>query len=189
VKKIIFLVLVCVLLQSAPSYAHGVNMTTATITLRQHNHLSVRLATSLTAIFHQLDWQGKPPYLAHLLVNEEDLKAFHHQLVQLFEQGLVIQIDNNRLLNRQTRILNLEQLGEQLRNEAAEAILPGHSPHENYQGLVIFVDGFIPKQSARKQLKIDFPAELGPILTSYSEPQMQTLQAGETTTHYRLPLN
>ncbi|WP_088329621.1 hypothetical protein [Lacimicrobium sp. SS2-24] len=193
-KKLLLIILALGLFETAMVSAHGLNITTATMTLRQKDHLSVRVATSLTALFQRMQWQGKPLSIAHLVADESKMVEFHQQLVKMFSQELVIAVDGQPLESRQTRLLNIAQLRQQLQDEIATAVLPGHTDHHKqdthgrYHDLVINIDGFIPAAGQLKDLQIDFPIELGPIMTSYSEPKIQTLAAGQQTTRYHLQL-
>ncbi|QSX31027.1 hypothetical protein JYB88_05125 [Shewanella cyperi] len=195
-KTTLLLILCCGLISMTDARAHGLNMTSANITLRQHNHLSLTLATSLTELFHQLEWQGKPPSIAHLVADEAKLAEFHRQLVQVFAEQLTISIDGQSLASRQTRAPSQAQLKQRLEEEIAEALLPpahGHMPHndavhddkahepqshEEYQTLVIHIDGFMPRTAKAEMLDVHFPPALGPVLTNYSEPRSQTLTPG-----------
>ncbi|QSX38256.1 hypothetical protein [Shewanella sedimentimangrovi] len=187
-KTTLLLILCCGLISMTDARAHGLNMTSANITLRQHNHLSLTLATSLTELFHQLEWQGKPPSIAHLVADEAKLAEFHRQLVQVFAEQLTISIDGQSLASRQTRAPSQAQLKQRLEEEIAEALLPpspktqehthGPAEHEDYQTLVISIDGFMPRAAKAEMLDVHFPPALGPVLTNYSEPRSQTLTPG-----------
>ncbi|MCE9687914.1 hypothetical protein LZP73_17180 [Shewanella sp. AS16] len=202
-KRILPLLALCAgLISMTGASAHGLNMTSANISLRQHNHLSLTVATSLTALFHRLEWQGKPASIAHLVADEAKLAEFHRQLVQVFAERLTISIDGQPLASRQTRAPSLAQLKQRLEEEIAEALLPPHKAqgqahdhgaheamphealsheplsHEKYQTLVIHIDGFMPRAVKAEMLNVHFPPALGPVLTNYSEPRSQTLTPG-----------
>ncbi|GLX79039.1 hypothetical protein tinsulaeT_23790 [Thalassotalea insulae] len=187
-KKLLLILVVCGLFETATVTAHGLNMTTANITVRQKNHLSVRVATSLTALFRHMQWQGKPLSIAHMVSDEGKLEEFHQRLEQMFSEQLTILVEGKPLQSRQIRLMNLTQLRQYLRSEVAEAVLPQRDKHESYQDFVINIDGFMPSTGKGEKLKINFPVELGPIMTSYSEPKIQTLAKGEQVTRYQLQL-
>ncbi|NMH66332.1 hypothetical protein [Shewanella salipaludis] len=203
-KHILPLLALCAgLISMTGASAHGLNMTSANITLRQHNHLSLSVSTSLTALFQRLEWQGKPASIAHLVADEAKLAEFHRQLVQVFAEQLTVAIDGQPLESRQTRAPSQAQLRQRLEEEIAEALLPpahtavhaahGQAPHEDmsheplsheplsheeYQTLVIHIDGFMPRAAKAEMLNVHFPPALGPVLTNYSEPRSQTLTPG-----------
>lgn len=178
-KHILPLLALCAcLISTTGAKAHGLNMTSANITLRQHNHLSLTVATSLTELFRQLTWQGKPSSMFQLMSDEAQLTAFHFQLEQLFTAQLTVVIDGQLLSSRQTRVPSIKQLQQLLQEEIAKALLPPHTgkeDHDDYRTLVISIDGFMPKSVAAEQLNVHFPPALGPVLANYSEPYTQTL--------------
>ena len=66
-KNIVLLLnLIMVLSFSQQVTAHGLNMSTAQVTLRQNNHISIRVHTSLKDLVAQLNWQGKPQSFTEL---------------------------------------------------------------------------------------------------------------------------
>jgi hypothetical protein len=57
--------------------SHGLSMTTASVTPRQKNHISIRIQPSLPDLASRMTWPGKPKSLMHLSsADEKQIKAF-----------------------------------------------------------------------------------------------------------------
>lgn len=177
------------LLFSSSALTHGLEMTTAKVTLRGQNHLTIRIETDLGKFSGRIDWPGKPKTLMHMATaNEQQVMAFRQALITLFAKEMSVTIGGEPMQSQQARLPDHKRLTKQLQTAAAEQLMPkdhSHDYDQRHNYLVINIDGFIPKSAKSRALNIDFPAALGAITVSYSKPQMQTLSAGEKTTAYR----
>ena len=196
-RKSILISIVLAVLSINTVLSHGLSMTTASVTLRQKNHISIRIQTSLPDLASRMEWPGKPKSLMHLSsADEKQMVLFRKALVKLFTKGMPITIGNKPMQSQMARPPTVKRLRKMLQSIVAEQIMtakqpvnPGHGPHERADYIEIFVDGFVAKKVDSRDLHIPFPTELGPITVSYSKPQMQTLPAGEKTTGYRQVLD
>ncbi len=178
---------------SSVVYAHGLSMSTAQVTLRQNNHISIRIQTSLKALLSQLQWQGKPAsVMALAAVNEKSIQPLSAALQDLFA-NMPVTIGAQSMASSQARLPSEKTLLTQVQTLVAQAILnkqqhkhvDAHG-RENY--LQVEIDGFIPNGERSEELNIAFPKELGTIMVSYSKPSVQTLKAGKHATGYRQAL-
>lgn len=196
-KKSIVIGIILTVLSIGTVLSHGLSMTTANITLRQKNHISIRIQTSLPDLASRMNWPGKPKSLMHLSsADEKQIKAFRQALMKLFTQGMPITIGNKPMQSQMARLPPVKRLRKMLQAIVADQIMrvkkpahSGHGDHEREDFIVINVDGFVAKNVDSRDLYIPFPTELGPITVSYSKPQMQTLSAGQKTTGYRQVLD
>jgi hypothetical protein len=75
--------------------SHGLSMTTASVTLRQKNHISIRIQTSLPDLASHMNWPNKPKSLMHLSsADDKQIARFRQALVKLFTKGMPITIGN-----------------------------------------------------------------------------------------------
>jgi len=170
-------------------HAHGLSMSTAQVTLRQNNHISIRIQTSLKELLAQLQWQGKPTSIMALAaLNEKSVQSLSHALKNLF-MNMPVKVGSQTMASSQARLPSDKKLLAQLQALVAQVILKnkqhGHD-RDNYFNVEI--DGFIPSGQHSRELNIAFPKELGTIMVSYSKPTVQTLKAGKVATGYRQAL-
>ena len=191
-KSVVFFLLALWLQASA---AHGLHMTTVAVTQRQGDHLSFTIHTSLTDLFNRMTYRGKPGSVIYLANGSDDeIKQFHRQILALMQKELNITVAQRPLQSVQVRTVPAKALRELLLRDVAEHVLqagvpadPNGNPRSNY--LRIDIDGFIPKGEGAPVLEANFPKELGPVLVSYTKPQMQTLAPGAQGSHYIQPLH
>ena len=178
---------------SSVVYAHGLSMSTAQVTLRQNNHISIRIQTSLKALLAQLPWQGKPAsVMALATVNEKNIRPLSNALKELFG-NMPVKIGNQSIASSQARLPSDQKLLAQVQTLVAQAILKNKQheqvdKHDRDNYLQVFIDGFIPSGQHSRELNIAFPKELGTIMVSYSKPSVQTLKAGKHAIGYRQTL-
>lgn len=186
--------LIIALSLSTQTAAHGLNMSSAQVTLRQNNHISIRVHTSLKDLLAQLNWQGKPQSFTELATSPQTkLKPMSAALHTLFTKSMPIKFGNIAMDSKRTRLPNPQQLQIKLQKVLAQQVMQKHqdkhqSSHHSSNDLVIEIDGFIPKNAEGSQIDIGFPKELGAIMVSYNKPQVQTLKGGKSATHYRQAL-
>lgn len=191
---VVLLNLVLLLSLSVQAAAHGLNMSTAQVTLRQNNHISIRVHTSLKDLLAQLNWQGKPQSFTELATTTQTkLKPMSAALHALFTKSMPIKFGNIAMDSKKTRLPSPQQLQSKLQKMLAQQVMQRHqdkhkSGHHSSNDLVIEIDGFIPKNAQGSQIDIGFPKELGSIMVSYNKPQVQTLKAGKSATNYRQAL-
>ena len=179
---------------SAQTAAHGLNMSTAQVTLRQNNHISIRVHTSLKNLVAQLNWQGKPQSFTELATTPQTkLKPMSAALHALFMKNMPVKFGNIAMDSKKARLPSPQQLQSKLQKMLAQKVMQKHqdkhqSDHHSSNDLVIEIDGFIPKNAEGSQIDIGFPKELGSIMVSYNKPQVQTLKAGKRATNYRQAL-
>lgn len=170
--------------------AHGLNMSSAQVTLRQSNHITIRVHTSLKDLLAQLHWQGKPQSFTELATTTEaKLKPMSVALHTLFTKNMLVSIGDIEMDSKKARLPNSRQLQSKLQKILAQKVMQKRQgkqkgDHHSNNDLVIEIDGFIPKGAKNSQLNIHFPKELGAITVSYNKPQMQTLKAGKSATRY-----
>lgn len=180
-------------LQIPPALAHGLHMTTVAVTLRQGDHLSLTVHTSLTDLFNRMEYDGKPGSVIYLANgSDKEIEQFRQQILSLVKQT-PLTVAQQPLQSVEVRMARAEALRELLLNAVAEHVLQAGTaagassdPRSNY--LRIDIDGFIPKGDGTPVLEANFPQAFGPILFSYSKPQMQTIEPGEHGSHYLQPL-
>ncbi len=171
--------------------AHGLNMSTAQVTLRQNNHISIRVHTSLKEVLAQLNWKGKPKSFTELATSTEDkLKPMGLALHALFTDKMPITVGDKKMASIKARLPNARQLQSKLQKVLAQKVMQKRqgkqqSGHHSSNDLIIEIDGFVPKGADNSQLNIHFPKELGAIMVSYNKPQVQTLKAGKSATRYQ----
>ena len=189
-------VLVCLGLNIGAStllHAHGLSMSTAQVTLRQNNHISIRIQTSLKELLAQLQWQGKPTSIMALAtLSEKSVQPLSGALKALFS-NMPVKIGAQSMASSQARLPSDKKLLAQLQTLVARAILKNkqHShvdAHDRDNYLLVLIDGFIPTGQDSRELNIAFPKELGTIMVSYSKPSVQTLKVGKHATGYRQAL-
>jgi len=176
-------------------HAHGLSMSTAQVTLRQNNHISIRIQTSLKELLAQLQWQGKPTSIMALAtVNEKSVQSLSYALKNLF-MNMPVKVGSQTMASSQARLPSDKKLLAQLQALVAQVILKnkqhGHEnahDHDRDNYLQVEIDGFIPSGQHSRELNIAFPKELGTIMVSYSKPMVQTLKAGKVATGYRQAL-
>lgn len=174
--------------------AHGLNMSTAQVTLRQNNHISIRVHTSLKEILAQLNWKGKPKSFTELATSTEDkLKPMGLALRALFTDKMPITVGDTKMESKKARLPNARQLQSKLQKVLAQKVMQKRqgkqqNDHHSSNDLIIEIDGFVPKGADSSQLNIHFPKELGAIMVSYNKPQVQTLKAGKSATRYQQAL-
>lgn len=174
--------------------AHGLNMSTAQVTLRQNNHINIRVHTSLKDLLAQLNWQGKPQSFTELAtITQAKLKPMSVALHTLFTKNMPVSIGDKEMDSKKARLPSVRQLQSTLQKALAQQVMQKHQKkqqgnHHNRNDLIIEIDGFISKDTKGSQINIDFPEELGTIMVSYIKPQVQTLKAGKSATHYQQTL-
>jgi len=170
--------------------AHGLNMSTAQVTLRQNNHISIRVHTSLKEVLAQLKWQGKPKSFTELATSTQaNLKPMSLALHALFTNDMPVRVGDKVMESKKARLPTPRQLQAKLQKVLAQKVMQqrqGKSAgnHHSSNDLTIEIDGFIPKGITHSQINISFPKELGAIMVSYNKPQVQTLKAGKKATGY-----
>jgi len=191
---VLLLNIVIALSFSGQATAHGLNMSTAQVTLRQNNHISIRVHTSLKDLLAQLNWQGKPQSFTELAtIPQAKLKPMGAALHTLFTKNMQVTIGDKKMDSKKARLPSVRQLQSKLQKALAQQVMQKHQEkqqgnHHNRNDLIIEIDGFIPKDATDSQLNIDFPGELGAIMVSYIKPQVQTLKAGKSATRYHQAL-
>ena len=175
-----------VLFFSGQLYSHGLTMTTAELTLRNSNHLTVTVRTSLSGLFNRMQWQNKPLSLVHLMAEDNNaLMDFSAQLKVLFLQDMPIRFTDYALISPNLRLPKLAKLRQQIEREIANSLLPDvvGQEHDRSNYLVIYLDGFIPKQALaddiESSVQVVFPGALADIMVSFNRPLVQTLPAVE----------
>lgn len=188
-------VLLCLMVfGTQTSSAHGLHMTTVSVTQRQGDHLSFTIHTSLTDLFNRMEYKGKPGSVIYLANgSDEEIVQFRRQILTLLQQKMQLAVTQQPLQSVEVRTVESKALRELLLRDVAEHVLqagvatdPNGNPRSDY--LRIDIDGFIPKGEGAQVLEVSFPKELGQILISYSKPQMQTINPGEQGSHYVQPL-
>lgn len=194
-KNIVLLLnLIMVLSLSQHVTAHGLNMSTAQVTLRQNNHISIRVHTSLKDLVAQLNWQGKPQSFTELAtISQAKLKPMSVALHALFTKKMPVKIGDKEMDSKKARLPSPQQLQSKLQKALAQQVMQKHqdkhhNDHQSNNDLVIEIDGFIAKNAKGSKIDIGFPKELGSIMVSYNKPQVQTLKAGKNATHYHQAL-
>ena len=196
----LIMLMLATLLLTSPVMAHGLSMTTAEIALRQNRHISVTVRTSLSDLFASMQWSDKPASLLHLAgADQQSLSLFRKQIHTLFTTDMPVFLGEYPLESQQARVPGLKKIRQLLQTEIATKVLKGENGHSHDEGeqdrqnyLVIYVDGFIPKQdnkTALPELQVQFPSQLGDIMVSYVQPKVQTLIKGKKHTFYRQQLN
>lgn len=167
-------------------------MTTAELTLRNNNHLTVTVRTSLVELFDRMQWQDKPLSLVHMMAKDgKALAIFRKQLSLLFMRDMPIRFSDQALISPNLRLPKLMALRRQIEVEIANSLLPRveGADHDRSNYLVVIVDGFIPKQA----LSSDFPSSvevvfspvLADIMVSFNRPLVQTLPATKSARFYQ----
>ncbi|EAQ66930.1 hypothetical protein MED121_13420 [Marinomonas sp. MED121] len=184
------LVLLLVLSVSGQLYAHGLTMTTAELTLRNNNHLTVTVRVSLTELFNRMNWQHKPPSLIHLMAEDGiALAGFRGAISQLFLAEMPISFMGQSLISPNLRLPNLAQLKQQVEADIAYSLMPAADEHDRSNYLVVYLDGFIPKKAfaakGASSVEAVFPEVLGDIMVSFNRPLVQTLPATKGDRQYQ----
>ena len=176
--------LLLALMFSGPAFSHGLTMTTAELTLRNNNHLTMAIRTSIPPLFKQMEWPEKPASLVHLMAEDgKDLALFRAQLATLFLQEMPVTFAGYKLISPNLRLPKLSKLRQQIEREISLALLPPMEgdEHDRSNYLVAYLDGFIPKKalSSTKQSHVEvvFPEALADIMVSFNRPLVQTLPA------------
>jgi len=185
-------------LQITDASAHGLRMTTADVALRHNKHLTITIRTSVSDLFRQMNWPGKPSSLLHLAAaDKKTFSQFRSALIKLL-QPIPVQAGKYALQNRRLQLPGLADLQKLVQVEVAEQALQKdhdaskhtHSVNDRQNYLRAEISGFInnnkpsiPQQS--QALQIVFPAALGKILVTYSKPQTRTLSPSKDSTYYR----
>jgi|GEM_PF-3945426 len=184
--------LLLALFMSSQLYSHGLTMTTAELTLRNNNHLTVTVRTSLAELFNRMEWQDKPASLVHLMAEDNKaLTRFRKQLGQLFIREMPIKFSDHALISPNLRLPKLVALRRQVEVAIANSLLPSveGADHDRSNYLVVYVDGFIPKQALMSDIassvEVVFPQVLADIMISFNRPLVQTLPASEGTRLYQ----
>ena len=186
-KKFGLLLVLCL---SGQLYGHGLTMTTAQLTLRNNNHLTVTVSASLAELFNGMNWQDKPPSLIHLMADDGiALADFRGQLSQLFLDDMPISFAGQALISPNLRLPHLPKLKQQIETEIAYSLMPNTDEHDRSNYLVVYLDGFIPKKAfaldGASSVEAVFPDVLGDILVSFNRPLVQTLPATKGERHYQ----
>jgi len=188
------------MLYSGNVLSHGLTMTTAQVTQRHNNHITIRVETELTELFKKMTWQKKPASLLHL-ANGSDvvLSGFRLELARLFSEKMLISFAGKAIESANLRLASADKIKQQLLLEVANNVLNkvalknslshSHNDHGNSNNgrqnyLVVKVDGFIPTEINQQAIEILFPTELGNIMVSYNKPQVQTLTVGKQSSRY-----
>lgn len=184
-----FVLLFLLLAYSASALPHGLELTTAKVTLRGDKHISIRIETDLVKLSGRIDWPGKPKSLMHMAtLPPQEVAKFRVALQRLFTKGMPVNIGDKPMQSQQARLPDSKRLTKQLQTAVAESLMPKEHSHNfdtRHNYLTVYIDGFIDQTAKSKALNIDFPAALGAITVTYSKPQVQTLKGGEKSTAYR----
>lgn len=167
-------------------------MTTAELTLRNDNHLTVTVRTSLSELFKRMQWQNKPLSLVHMMAADgKSLASFRAQLSLVFMRDMPITFLEQALISPNLRLPTLTALRRQIEVEIANGLLPSieGEGHDRSNYLVVFVDGFIPKKALSKDLassvEVAFSPVLSDIMISFNRPLIQTLPAAKNARLYQ----
>ena len=171
---------------SSQLFSHGLTMTTAELTLRNNNHLTLAIRTSLPALFNRMQWQNKPVSLIHLMAEDGvALTAFRSQLNLLFLKNMPITFADYALISPNLRLPSQAVLRRQIETDIANSLLPSNEErdHDRSNYLLVYVDGFIPKKALStgdaSRVEVLFPDELADIMVSFNRPLVQTLPASQ----------
>lgn len=175
-----------------PLAAHGLNMTSVEVVQRQSNHLTLTLQTPLSPLFSRMEYPDKPPTLMHLAGGtEETLASFRQRLLALMQEQTRLLVAQQPLESVRIYIPPIEELRALIQDQVSEQVL-NHSQSgsdsetsRHHNTLRLALDGFIPDGPGPRTLEASFPKELGPILISYSRPQVQTLSPDDQGSRYR----
>ena len=174
--------------------SHGLATSTAEVTLRFDNHITISIETALPPLLEQLTWDEKPNTLNdYIALDDKKISHLSKRLKTLFDIETPVFIGANPLDSKRVTIPNASRLKTIIQSELSSSILnkqfgqAQNSDRSHY--LRITIEGFIPKQSKTEELDIVFPKVLGPIIVSYVKPIQSTLSPSEDGTHYRVLMN
>ena len=184
-KKIIYLLSILFFLSySSHTYAHGLEMTSASVILRNQSHLTLRLQYDPFLLLNQINISKKKyPFKIEEFANlSEQLFEQQYQTIQkLITTGLVIHFDQQPVDSMRARFYPTTYFRKKIREQFMQQMIQNQSqihqndPHDRQSFQVIVVDGFLPKNSKKGSLQIYFPKELGIVSVTYSEPITQTI--------------
>ncbi len=192
-----FSITVCLLMSflSVPEVlSHGLDMTTAQVTLRQNNHITIKINTSLKALLERLEWQGKPAnYIQLARLDVASLTALQVSLRALFESQMQVEIGGSNMISKQVRLPKEAELLSLIKQNVSAFILQQSANNQDSakeikggrsRYLSIIMDGFIDTSAQNKMLHINFPKVLGGIMVSYSKPSVQSFKNNNKQTNY-----
>lgn len=175
-----FLALCCALCATPSAFAHGLDLSSAQVTLRWDNHISIKIQTPIAAMFNQLDWESKPDSLQELLsIGDAQVDDFAAAIRLFFEEQMPATVGGKPLESRRVVLGKSSELRKQLQAVLANTILNSHlgdAEHDRDNYLQVVVEAFVPRDSGSRDLAIHFPKELGEIVVTYVKPLQQTLK-------------
>lgn len=163
--------------------AHGLNITSAQITQRHDNHLTIHITLSVMDLAKRLNWENKPPTMMHLVgAKPVQFEHFHRAINYTFTQDLKIVVGGALMESKQVRLPNATELQKTMQTAFASNVIPkdpeSHAHNDSAHAIdriKIFIDGFVSKKAIDRVLRITFPEVIVPITVSYSKPKVQTL--------------
>jgi len=177
--------------------AHGLSMTTASVMIRNQNHLLVRVQYDPVHFFNRYEINKKQSQQKKLSItalanmNQEQLKYQYDRLKTIINNKLTIKVDNQKLQSLHFRFPKLATFKSQIREQFMQQVMSQGNSHDDlrryYQ--ILDIDSFLPKNSNNASLMIDFPSELGEIMVTFSEPKTQVLKPDAVKSHYQIKIN
>jgi len=192
-KKFLVFGLTFLFYSSNVLHAHGVMMSTASVQLRQKDHLSIELNYD-PLLVHYLSYKResnntqKIPLLPQLAgMNQHDFEVEYKKIKKTIIESFEVRFNTTKLKHQKFYFPPAKVFHKSIRDKFEAEVMGTHEHHRTYYQ-TLYIDGFIAKnvKPISSALEIDFAYELGKVLVTYSEPKSQTLVPKKSGSHYRL---
>lgn len=172
-------------------YSHGLEMSKAYITIREPNHLSMKLNFDALEILERIYTSQKRSFDFNSFANLSDDKLkLEFEAIKSKVEAIDIEVDNIDLESKYFRFMEFEEFKTRLKEEFMAFIVNRHEQknHKPFINFGVFADGFLPKESKKKLLKVLFPSELDSILVTFAKPKTVMIRPDENSSKYELSL-
>ncbi len=157
--------------------AHGLDMSTASISVRDRTHVLINLRFELSAALQQMNSNTTLTGLSVLPVEE-----FEQALQPLIDviSGQLLATHGNSKLTLKFRFPPAAEIRSQLRRDLMGSLTQPSSAGSEEHGVWIRLqaDGLLVEGSGA--LEVRFPVALAPVLVTYSEPETAVVNSDQT---------
>jgi|TARA_B110000971_G_scaffold220358_1_gene263724 hypothetical protein len=165
------------------SFAHGLNMSSASITLRDEIHLLLNVQYDLISVMEKAKILSADKNLLQIVATmpATEFEDKVQQLQILFTQQLVAITDGKTVEGMQFKFPTGAELQSMVRQRLMQSLTS--SDHDHDQSLTwLEADVLIHKNA--KGLELQFPAALGSVVSTFSRPETIVIQSGKAGASY-----
>ena len=168
---------------SAAANSHGLDMSTASVQLRDKTHLIITLRYDLLRVLSNSGLVISSENLLQNLATQtaEEFKQTLQALEAMLSEQLYASLDNQRIQNLRLRFPASKELQGLIKTQLMQTLT---STSHNHRPWSAWLEADAILTESHGELSLHFPSALGDVLTTFSKPQTRIVLSGHAGAVY-----